>query len=224
MTWVKVIGVIWIILLLLKIICKDEEWGYFIMITTFLLLFLLSYFCLPLSLSYFSARNVDTADEIIKVEEVAITKVNSSVEASSSSSEDSGKKQIKKRSPKPRKVKQAAQKPVTRTRSTKPRNETKEKKQEKVEIKPDPEDMERTAKVRLEITELPPEKAGEDPKQDVKIGIVVDPDKENPMYVAVQAKVSDNEMDVEAKAATEGEGKAEVSAEIQKGTANNKDK
>merc|ERR1719260_613001 len=74
------------------------------------------------------------------------------------------------------------------------------------------------------FTEPPPEKAGEDPEQDVKMGIVVDPDKDNPMYVAVQAQVKDNKMKVHAKAVTEGEGKAEVGGEIKKGTAKDKDK
>jgi hypothetical protein len=37
----KVVGVIWVILLLLKIICKDEEWGFFLMFTALLLLFIL---------------------------------------------------------------------------------------------------------------------------------------------------------------------------------------
>ena len=40
----RVVGVIWAILLLLKIICKDEEWGFFLMFTALLLLFILPFF------------------------------------------------------------------------------------------------------------------------------------------------------------------------------------
>eukprot|EP00091_Calanus_sinicus_P010046 TRINITY_DN23369_c0_g1_i1.p1 TRINITY_DN23369_c0_g1~~TRINITY_DN23369_c0_g1_i1.p1 ORF type:complete len:103 (-),score=41.06 TRINITY_DN23369_c0_g1_i1:201-509(-) len=40
----RVVGIIWIILLLLKIICKDEEWGFFLMFTSLLLLFILPFF------------------------------------------------------------------------------------------------------------------------------------------------------------------------------------
>merc|ERR1711936_992890 len=102
------------------------------------------------------------------------------------------------------------------------------KKQEETEIKTaneDSNDLERTVQARLEITDLPPENFGEDPKQDVKMDIFVDPDKENPMYIGVQAEVSNNEMNVLAKAANEeGEGKAEVRGEIQQGSVMDEDK
>jgi len=98
-------------------------------------------------------------------------------------------------------------------------------KSNKISDNEDSEELERAVQARLEITDLPPENIGEDPKQDVKMDIVVDPDKENPMYVGVQAGVSDKEMNVLAKAANEeGEGKAEVRGEIQKGTAKDEDK
>jgi len=51
------------------------------------------------------------------------------------------------------------------------------KKIEETEIKTDNEDsndLERSVQARLEITDLPPENIGEDPKQDVKMEIVVD--------------------------------------------------
>jgi len=96
---------------------------------------------------------------------------------------------------------------------------------EEQSVNEDPEDMERAVKARLEISERPAEKGEKDPKQDVKMGIVVDPDSKTPMYVGVQAELSDNEMKVDTKAVNEdGAGKAEIRGEMKKGAAKDKDK
>ena len=40
----KVLGVLWTLMLFLKVLCHDEEWSFFLMFTALLLLFLLPFF------------------------------------------------------------------------------------------------------------------------------------------------------------------------------------
>ena len=40
----KVVGVLWTLMLFLKVLCQDEEWGFFLMFTALLLLFILPFF------------------------------------------------------------------------------------------------------------------------------------------------------------------------------------
>ena len=54
------------------------------------------------------------------------------------------------------------------------------------------------------------------------LGILIDPEEENPMQVDVQAKVEDKDMDLYAVDVCEEEGQADVRAEIHQGAAEDK--
>ena len=60
-------------------------------------------------------------------------------------------------------------------------------------------------------------KPGEDGKLEYNLVVNVDPDEEDHMIVDVHGEVDGGEMDVSTYAATEGEGQANVDAEIQHG-------
>ena len=76
--------------------------------------------------------------------------------------------------------------------------------------------------VSLEITKEPSKIIGKDDKLNVDLSILLDPEEENPMQVDVQAKVENNYMDLHAVAVSEGEGQADVRAEIHQGAAEDK--
>jgi len=85
----------------------------------------------------------------------------------------------------------------------------------------DAENEERTVEAKLVIkkeTALP----GEEVKLEYDLIVNVDPDEEDHMIVNVQGQVEGGEMDVSTHAATEGEGQANVEAEIQHGTKKDK--
>jgi len=70
----KVIGAIWFIVLLLKIICQDEEWGFFLMFSALLLLFILPFFI---------TMEVDEIEIIEAEEQKVVTDVIARTETSS---------------------------------------------------------------------------------------------------------------------------------------------
>ena len=81
----------------------------------------------------------------------------------------------------------------------------------------------RTVEARLRIQKQPSKKPGEDDKFNYELTIDVDPDLKDHMTVDVHGQVDGGNMDVITHAATEGEGKADVRAEIQYGDEEDKD-
>ena len=75
---------------------------------------------------------------------------------------------------------------------------------------------ERSVEVKLMIKKEP-SLPGEEGKLEYNLVINVDPDEEDHMIVDIHGKVDGGEMDVSTYAATEGEGQANVDAEIQHG-------
>ena len=83
-------------------------------------------------------------------------------------------------------------------------------------FKADGAEKERTVEARLEIKKTPSENPGDDLFQ-YDLVIEVDPDTKDSMEVDVQGQVKGKNMDVHARAKSEGEGVAGVRAGIQQG-------
>ena len=167
----KVVGVIWAILFLLKIICKDEDWAFFLMFTALLLL-----------------------SQIINL-------LNSS-----------------------KKIKEIEKKDGTQYTLFKKDPSDEEDLNKKTTIiidedifKGDGDDEERTIEARLEIQKEPSQNPEEDDKFKYDLSIDVDPDLKDHLSVDVHGQVDGRTMNVVTRAATEGEGMADVRAQIQYG-------
>jgi len=85
----------------------------------------------------------------------------------------------------------------------------------------DAENEERTVEAKL-VIKKEPALPGEEVKLEYDLIVNVDPDEEDNMIVNVQGQVEGGEMDVSTHAATEGEGQANVEAEIQHGAKKDK--
>jgi len=85
----------------------------------------------------------------------------------------------------------------------------------------DAENEERTVEAKL-VIKKEPALPGEEVKLEYDLIVNVDPDEEDHMIVNVQGQVEGGVMDVSTHAATEGEGQANVEAEIQHGAKKDK--
>merc|ERR1719435_426475 len=85
----------------------------------------------------------------------------------------------------------------------------------------DAENEERTVEAKL-VIKKEPALPGDDFKLEYNLVVNVDPDEEDHMIVDVQGQVEGGEMAVSTHAATEGEGQANVEAEIQHGVKKDK--
>ena len=245
---ITVFAVSWSLLLMLKLFCQDEEWGFFLIFTSHLLVFLLPFFV--------TSTMELVMDMIIGVKDQDSSSASHSVTSSDSSSSAEEPLPIKKS---PRTKKQVPRGLFGKEATKKTKKDKKEiekngprytlfkreevlDNQQNADGRSNSEDEKIPAQYTLfkreeEIFKKNGEKTVETEEEEVKVearleiikvlsskpGIVVDPN-DDAMHVDVQVQVEVKDMDVQSKASNDGDELVEVKAEIEKGDAKDEDK